>query len=124
MFIKFYISLMKLCFRLGRKLIFYISLITVVVGRLLTIVTTSNFTLFGIVAILGCLTSNAIFQAPLIIAMETSKSDDRAHIAMLQSIGWTVGVCIMPLLFWMTKEWISFLLLTSLPCCIFLFFSK
>lgn len=51
-------------------------------------------------------------------------SDDRAHIAMVQSLGWTVGMCLMPVILWITGDWVYFLLITSLPQLIFICFYK
>lgn len=60
-------------------------------------------------------TSMSIFLCPLIIAMETSKEEDRALIAMMQWIGWTLGMCIMPLVFWAVGDWVWFLMMTTIP---------
>jgi hypothetical protein len=46
--------------------------------------TTSVYILFAIASLASMLTSMSIFLSPLIIAMETSKEEDRAHIAMMQ----------------------------------------
>lgn len=70
------------------------------------------------------LTSMSIFLSPLIIAMETSKEEDRAHIAMMQCIGWTLGMCIMPLVFWVVRDWVWFLMITTLPIILFAMYPK
>lgn len=41
---------------------------------------------------------------------------------MLQFASWTIGLCLLSLLFWVFNEWKSFLLITTLPCIIFGFF--
>ena len=46
-------------------------------------------------------------------------SEDRAGMAFLQSIGLTIGMTIMPLVFWWTKEWKTFMILTTGPCVLF-----
>lgn len=51
--------------------------------------------------------------------MEMSAADKRAHIAMLQCLGWTVGVCLMPMVAWATGDWVTFLIITSAPCALF-----
>lgn len=43
---------------------------------------------------------------------------------MIQSLGWTVGMCLMPVILWVTRDWIMFLLITSLPQVLFIFFHK
>jgi len=90
----------------------------------MTVLTTSVYFLFAIASVMSMLTSMSIFLSPLIIAMETSREDDRAHIAMMQCIGWTMGMCIMPLVFWVVGDWVWFLMITTLPCGIFALFPK
>ncbi|CAG2069266.1 unnamed protein product, partial [Timema podura] len=51
--------------------------------------------------------------------MEISSSKKRAHIAMTQCVGLTLGACLAPLIAWATRDWVTYLLLTSLPCAIF-----
>lgn len=96
----------------------------IIIGRVLTIFTTSVYWLFAIVSIIAMLTSSSIFMSPLVIAMETSKAEDRAYIAMLQFCGWTTGMCLMPLIFWATGDWVWFLLMTTLPVGLFALYSK
>lgn len=43
---------------------------------------------------------------------------------MLQCLGWTMGMCILPMIFWVVKDWIWFLTLTTLPALIFVCFPK
>lgn len=56
----------------GRRPIFYISLLIMVVGRVLLIFTASNYMLFSVVTIFGCLTNSCVFSSPMIIATEVS----------------------------------------------------
>lgn len=50
--------------------------------------------------------------------------EDRSRIAFFQSVGWSVGTTLMPLLFWWLRHWESFMWLTSLPTAMVLIFSK
>lgn len=59
--------------RLGRRPVFYFSVLIITAGRLISMFTASYYLVFSIAAVLGSLTANSIFQAPLIIAMEISK---------------------------------------------------
>lgn len=90
----------------------------------MTTLTTSIYFLFAIASLASMLTSMSIFLSPLIIAMETSKEEDRAHIAMMQCIGWTFGMCIMPLVFWAVGDWVWFLMITTLPVGLFAMYPK
>lgn len=101
--------------------------------------TASYYLVFSIAAVLGSLTANSIFQAPLIIAMEISKrfvdfcymynlftkilifSERRGYISMMQCIGWTVGLCILPMVFWATRDWFWALMFTTIPIFLFIF---
>jgi MFS family permease len=90
----------------------------------MTVFTTSIYFLFAIASFSSMLTSTSIFMSPLVIAMETSKEEDRAHIAMMQCMGWSLGMCIMPLVFWAVGDWVWFLMLTTLPVGFFALFPK
>jgi MFS family permease len=70
--------------RIGRRPVFYLSAAIIIIGRVMTTLTTSTYFLFVIASLASMLTSMSIFLSPLIIAMETSKEEDRAHIAMMQ----------------------------------------
>uniref|UniRef100_A0A7G3AZI8 Putative synaptic vesicle transporter svop n=1 Tax=Lutzomyia longipalpis TaxID=7200 RepID=A0A7G3AZI8_LUTLO len=100
------------------------SMMLTISGRLLSIVTSSSFLMFSIASILGSCAANTAFQSPLIIAMETSNVEARAHIAMMQCVGWTAGLCIMPMVFWWVRDWVWLIALTTLPYGIFALFPK
>lgn len=90
----------------------------------MTIFTASVYFLFAAASIISMLTSMSIFLSPLIIAMETSKEEDRAKIAMLQCIGWTLGLSIMPFVFQFSRDWVWFLMLTTIPVGLFALWPK
>lgn len=56
--------------------------------------------------------------------METSREEERAHIAMMQCIGWTMGISIMPMVFWALGDWTWFLMTTTLPIGLFALYPK
>lgn len=114
----------SLNFSIGRRPVFYYSAILLLVGRIMTIFTASYYILFAAASIISMLTSMSIFLSPLIIAMETSKEEDRGKIAMLQCVGWTVGLSIMPMVFWWVRDWTWFLVITSTPIVIFAMWPK
>lgn len=86
--------------------------------------TASIYFLYATASLMSTLTSMLIFLSPLIIAMETSREGDRGKIAMFQCIGWTMGLSIMPLVFWLVRDWVIFLMLTTLPIGLFAFYNK
>lgn len=83
--------------------------------------TSSYFPLFLAASLIGSLASTAVFQSPLVISMEISKSKDISHIAMLQCISWTLSLSVMPLIMWIVRDWFVFMLITTLPGALFLF---
>jgi MFS transporter, OCT family, solute carrier family 22 (organic cation transporter), member 4/5 len=42
----------------------------------------------------------------------------------LQCIGWTMGMCVMPLVFWAVGDWVWFLMITTLPVGLFAMYPK
>lgn len=92
-----------------------------IVGRILCIFSSGNYSFFLAAALFGNITSLSIFQSPMVIAMEISTENDNAKIAMLQNIGYTIGNCIMPLAMWACGHWVHFIVLTTIPCVLFLF---
>uniref|UniRef100_A0A182W0H4 Major facilitator superfamily (MFS) profile domain-containing protein n=1 Tax=Anopheles minimus TaxID=112268 RepID=A0A182W0H4_9DIPT len=106
---------------LGRLPVFQLSIVIVTVGRLVSMFTAAYYVVFCIAVVVGSLTANSIFQVPLIIAMEISKSERRGKISMVQCIGWTTGLCILPMVFWATKDWFWALLITVTPIVMFVF---
>lgn len=87
-------------------------------------ITSSIYVLYAAASFISMMTSMLIFLSPLIIAMEISKEEDRSKIAMFQCIGWTLGLSIMPLIFWVVRDWVWFLMLTTLPIGLFALWSK
>lgn len=104
---------------IGRRPVFFVTLFMLATGRCLTVFTVSNYPLFLAVTVLGSVSQSAAFQSPLVLGMEMSAADKRAHIAMLQCLGWTLGVCLMPMVAWATGDWVAFLIITSAPCAVF-----
>ncbi|XP_065367629.1 organic cation transporter 1-like [Calliphora vicina] len=106
----------------GRRIVYYISVIFSSFGRLSAILTTAHYTWFLVFSCLTSLTINSLFHSPHIIAMEISREDDRSLIAMYHNFGWSVGITIVPLLFWWLRDWQSFMWISSVPAALFLIF--
>lgn len=47
--------------------------------------------------------------------------DDRANVAVIQNLAWTVGLCILPIVYYYVRDWFTFFMITTLPLAIFLF---
>lgn len=105
--------------RIGRLPVYLISIATTAIGRTFAVLAAPHYWLFAGLAFLGSFSSNTSFQSPLIVAMEISKDENRAALSMWQLFGWTVGVCIAPLILWWCRNWVWFMLITSIPCLLF-----
>ncbi|XP_053945605.1 carcinine transporter [Anastrepha ludens] len=108
----------------GRRLVYYISIAFCALGRSFSIITTNLYWVFLFCTGLTGLAANSLFQAPQIVGMEISREQDRSIIAIYQSIGWSIGTSLMPLLFWWLRDWYAFMWLTTIPTAIVLIFFK
>jgi hypothetical protein len=57
------------CFSIGRRPIFFVTLFMLAVGRCLTVFTASSYPLFLTVTVLGSVSQSAAFQSPLVLGM-------------------------------------------------------
>nr|CAD7406602.1 unnamed protein product [Timema cristinae] len=107
---------------IGRRPVFFISLAMLVVGRLVNAFTSDMYYVFMAVTVFTSIPVTALYQTPLIIGIEVSASEERSLIALLQCIGWTAGLCTMPLVFWaLSGDWFLFLIISTIPSVFFLF---
>nr|CAD7265567.1 unnamed protein product [Timema shepardi] len=107
---------------IGRRPVFFVSLAMLVVGRLVNAFTSDMYYVFMAVTVFTSIPVTALYQTPLIIGIEVSASEERSLIALLQCIGWTAGLCTMPLVFWaLSGDWFLFLIISTIPSVFFLF---
>ncbi|XP_063227631.1 solute carrier family 22 member 21-like isoform X2 [Bacillus rossius redtenbacheri] len=104
---------------IGRRPVFLITLSLLVVGRSMATVAAGVYPLFLATCFLGTVATNSICVSCVAVGMEISARDQSSHIAILQCLGWTAGLCLMPMIAWATGDWKSFLLISSLPCSVF-----
>lgn len=64
------------------------------------------------------------FNFLLFLFYASHKRDNRADVAMIQSLAWTGGQCLLPMIFWWVREWQYFFLMSTLPLALFLFVPK
>lgn len=108
----------------GRRIVYYISIGCCALGRAFSIVTTNVYYVFLFCTGLTGFAVNSLFQSPQIVGMEISREQDRSIIAIYQSVGWSIGTSLMPLLFWWLRDWVAFMWLTTIPTAIVLIFFK
>lgn len=99
----------------GRRPAFFLSAVSSAVSHCLMVCTASVYPLFFAVSLLASATNAATFQAPLVFSLEVSDEGNKAFVAMLQCVGWTIGMTFMPLIAWACGDWVPFMLITSAP---------
>nr|CAD7424296.1 unnamed protein product [Timema monikensis] len=104
---------------IGRRPVFLLTLSLLVFGRSVTTIAADIYPLFLVTCFLGTVATNSICVSTVAVGMEISARDKSSHIAMLQCLGWTAGLCLMPMIAWATGNWMSFLLISSLPSVVF-----
>ncbi|XP_021937634.1 solute carrier family 22 member 24-like isoform X3 [Zootermopsis nevadensis] len=102
---------------IGRRPVLFLGVATLVLGRCVVAFTAGTYVVFLLANFVASLPISVVFQSPLIIGMEISSASQRALLTMLQFVGWTSGMCVMPMVAWATGgEWKLFMVLTSVPC--------
>ncbi|XP_017787310.1 PREDICTED: organic cation transporter protein-like [Nicrophorus vespilloides] len=109
---------------IGRRPVFFMSVVIVVFGRMLLIFTSYSATLFFLAMCIGSSTSSTVLFSTYVTSMEISKRDSRARIAMIHCIGGTLGFCVLPLIMWLLNDWRYFMAATTLPCLLYVFSGK
>lgn len=99
------------------------SLCLLVIGRFISILSSHNYILFAIGCIIAWFPSWTVEQSVTVISMEISAQERRSQITILRTIGYSTGMCIMPLLFWWLRDWKTFMIVTTLTQIPFLLFS-
>ncbi|CAH2086335.1 unnamed protein product [Euphydryas editha] len=107
----------------GRRYTYIISIITLFIGRSMTLVVGNSYVLFSIICLIGFLPS---WTAPFTlsaICIEMSSSKRRVAIARLRFISYSVGLVIMSLTYWWIRDWKIFIIVTTLPLLPFVIMS-
>lgn len=99
----------------------YAAIIILSIGRLGLLISKGYFWLFAVFYFMTSIPSLAVYQAPLVIAMEMSTDEQRTRISLTQSLAYATALCGGPLLFWVFNDWVTFTLITTLPLMMFLF---
>ncbi|XP_076371526.1 carcinine transporter-like isoform X1 [Tachypleus tridentatus] len=107
--------------RIGRKLTFYICVAVTVVSGVISMVV-SNFTIFAVLRLVNGSLNPTIYQTSYIILVEVSGIEKRTRILALLCISWTLGLCILPLLAFLCRNWRIFGLVTTCSLIPFFFF--
>lgn len=109
---------------IGRKKVFVVAIILLVLGRIAATLSSGIYPLFAASIFLSNSSLLPVFLSPLAIGMEFCCKEKRSQINMLQCVGWTLGISFTPLFAWAVGDWKTFTLATSMPTIIFIFIIK
>ncbi|CAH2073708.1 unnamed protein product, partial [Iphiclides podalirius] len=107
----------------GRRPSYIISLLLIIVGRMISLLSGSSFIIFVIGCVISAFPSWAALQSVGVISMELSSPARRTMTATFRFAGWSVGMAIMSLLFWWLRDWKTFFIITTATQLPFLLFS-
>ncbi|XP_028037924.1 solute carrier family 22 member 1 [Bombyx mandarina] len=97
----------------GRRLTYMISLLLLVIGRTISIIFSHSVVIFSIGCLIAAFPATSALQCTSSISMEISSPKRRSSIAKLRFIASSVGLCLMPLLYWWIREWKLFMITTT-----------
>ncbi|XP_028159783.1 solute carrier family 22 member 7 isoform X1 [Ostrinia furnacalis] len=97
----------------GRRLSYIVSLGLLVLGRVVSVFSSHLYIIFVIGCIIASFPSWTVVQSATVISMEISAPDRRSTIATLRTIGYSAGMCLMPLLYWWLRDWKTFMIVTT-----------
>ncbi|XP_023722542.1 beta-alanine transporter isoform X2 [Cryptotermes secundus] len=100
---------------IGRRPVFLLALTLLIVGRGLSVVAAPHYYLYLVTVFIGHSSLSSLCFAATTTGIELSSAESRARVVMLQSLGWTGGMCLVPLVAWLTGDWVSFVLLPLFP---------
>ncbi|XP_061712410.1 organic cation transporter protein [Cydia pomonella] len=107
----------------GRRMTYIISLALIVVGRIVSLVGSNSFIFFVSGALVTCLSTWTVVQSSYVISMEMSAPDRRALVTTLRNTSLSVGMCVLPLLYWWIRDWKILMSITTSSQLLFMFFS-
>ncbi|XP_013788295.1 carcinine transporter-like [Limulus polyphemus] len=107
--------------RIGRKLTFFICIAVTLVSGLTSLVV-SSFTAFAVLRLINGSLYPTIYQTPYIILVELVGKEKRTRILGIGCISWTIGICLLPLIAFLTRHWTMFGFITTCSCIPFFFY--
>ncbi|XP_068226356.1 carcinine transporter-like [Palaemon carinicauda] len=104
---------------LGRRPVFVVAMMTYAIFGIVRLYMTS-YVWIMITTFLASLSFPPILELPLIIVMEQVSPTWRARITSTSFILWTAGMCILPLIAWLSRDWVILGLITTVPFSVFI----
>ncbi|XP_022254186.1 carcinine transporter-like [Limulus polyphemus] len=107
--------------RIGRKLTFFICVTVTLSSGVISLVLPS-FIAFAVFRLINGSLIPTIFQVPYIMLVEIVGKEKRTQMMGIACIGWTTGLCILPLLAFLIPNWKTFGLVTTCFCIPYFFY--
>ncbi|XP_049861669.1 solute carrier family 22 member 7-like [Schistocerca gregaria] len=107
--------------RFGRRTQYFVSLSMISVCRSLSVLAVSIYPLFIVLSVLGTAADSSTTEATTAIGLELTDIMHRSTINFQFTVMYCVGSMVSPLIAWATRNWMIFMLASSVPC--FLLFS-
>ncbi|XP_035204413.1 organic cation transporter 1-like, partial [Stegodyphus dumicola] len=108
---------------IGRKPVFFIVIFVTVVTAVASVLM-SNFTAFLILRIINGSLMPSVFQLPYIILLEIVGPSYRTRLNGIANSSWTIGLCVLPLIAYVTRHWVTLGLATSSVTVLFFCYWK
>ncbi|GIY42631.1 solute carrier family 22 member 3, partial [Caerostris darwini] len=105
----------------GRKITFFFTIIITAITAISSVLQ-HDFTAFAIIKTINGSLMPSVFQLPFIIVLEIVSPEMRARMNGIVNISWTLGLCILPLLAYFSRSWVTLGLATSSVTIIFLLY--
>ncbi|XP_064112316.1 carcinine transporter-like [Macrobrachium nipponense] len=103
---------------LGRRPVFVVAVMIFAVFGIVRLYVTSYMWIMTTM-LLASLSFPAVLELPLIIVMEQVSPTWRARITSTSFLLWTAGMCFLPLIAWLARDWVVLGLITTIPFFVF-----
>ncbi|XP_054714288.1 organic cation transporter protein-like [Uloborus diversus] len=104
--------------RIGRKLVFFITIVVTAVTAISSVLMT-DFTAFVVIKTINGSLMPSVFQLPYIIILEIVGPEMRTRMNGIVNCSWTFGLCFLPLIAYLSRSWVTLGLVTSSVTLIF-----
>ncbi|OXA51603.1 organic cation transporter 1 [Folsomia candida] len=101
--------------KVGRKPIFFLTILINVVFRMLSFFVVHNIVMFNITQFIAGTAFPMMFIAPSMILAEICDKDYRGHVYAMTWMIWVVGMAALPLVVWFCREWFLIGITTTIP---------
>ncbi|XP_021950294.2 organic cation transporter 1 isoform X1 [Folsomia candida] len=101
--------------KMGRKPIFFLTILINVVFRMISFFVVHNIVMFHITQFIAGTAFPMMFIAPSMILAEICDKEYRGHVYAVTWMIWVVGMATLPLVVWFCREWFLIGVTTTIP---------